>query len=494
MLIVTIDEKEYLRLGLLLEQVFPGATIQMVSVAINPAAVARGKEFRRADEYYFFVMLGDAAPQAVTLGGDWVTTKGRTHRGEIRWDLLRRSAEASARSDRPGMFYPFFVDTTTSAIRSIGEPIPLSHPRHDVEAPAGTTAVWPIRRNGSEGRWRLGPDTAREALANGYVRTGAAKGETTPIYYLTVGEQKKIADGIYEVVGRAPDGAVITSTLDSDERRVVPATQWKNAAHDSTQYGSRMLLQLMPDRRFPFPKSLYAVEDSLRFFVADKPDATIVDFFAGSGTTAHAVMRLNRQDGGSRQSISVTNNEVGVDEQARLRARGHRPGDPQWEALGICDYITKPRLAAVVTGQTPEGEPVKGDYRFVDEFPMADGLDENIEFFTMSYEATRPVAHNRAFEAIAPLLWLRAGARGRRIEKATETYDVADAYAVLFDLDASGEFLSVLHANEMARVAFIVTDDDRSYQMVCAELPGHVEPVRLYESYLTNFTINTGRE
>ncbi|MEI2807429.1 MAG: DNA methyltransferase [Albidovulum sp.] len=75
----------------------------------------------------------------------------------------------------------------------------------------------------------------------------------------------------------------------------------------------------MPDRKFPFPKSLYAVEDALRFFVNDKRNAVVLDFFAGSGTTAHAVMRLNRQDGGRRQCICVTNNEVAADEQKALR-------------------------------------------------------------------------------------------------------------------------------------------------------------------------------
>ena len=71
-----------------------------------------------------------------------------------------------------------------------------------------------------------------------------------------------------------------------------------------------MINQLLPGRKFPFPKSLYAVEDALRFFVQNKPDAVVLDFFSGSGTTAHAVMRLNKQDGGRRQCISVTNNEV----------------------------------------------------------------------------------------------------------------------------------------------------------------------------------------
>ena len=219
-----------------------------------------------------------------------------------------------------------------------------------------------------------------------------------------------------------------------------------------------------------------------------------LDFFAGSGTTMHAVMRLNRQDGGQRKCILVTNNEVSADEQAALRLRALRPGDQEWEAHGICEYFTKPRIEAAVTGRTPDGSPVSGDYRFTDEFPVADGFSENAEFFTVTYEAPRPVAHNRSFEAVAPLLWLRAGSTGRRIEKAREDFDVADTYAVLFDLDASGGFLDAVTEARSVRTAFIVTDDDRGYQTVCRELPQRVDAVRLYESYLTNFTINTGRE
>src|SRR5690606_2773647 len=122
------------------------------------------------------------------------------------------------------------------------------------------------------------------------------------------------------------------------------------------------------------------------FFIGNKPNPIVLDFFAGSGTTAHAVMRLNRQDAGQRQAILVTNNEVSAEEAKKLRAAGHRPGDPEWEALGICEYITKPRILAAVTGRTPSGEPVDGAYKFVDEFPFADGFDENVAFFDLTYE------------------------------------------------------------------------------------------------------------
>ena len=127
------------------------------------------------------------------------------------------------------------------------------------------------------------------------------------------------------------------------------------------------------------------------------------------------------------------------------------------------------------------------------DLPIADGFEENVEFFTMTYEAPRPVAHHRAFEAIAPLLWIRAGSQGRRIGVARDDYDVVETYGVLFDLDACRGFLSAVRRAQTVRMAFVVTDDDRGFQAVCRELPARVEAVRLYESYLTNFTINTGQ-
>jgi adenine-specific DNA-methyltransferase len=205
-------------------------------------------------------------------------------------------------------------------------------------------------------------------------------------------------------------------------------------------------------------------------------------------------MRLNRQDGGARQSICITNNEVRAGEQSELRSTSLRPGDSEWEKWGICDYITKPRIKAAIAGQTPEGQPIKGDYKFTDEFPMADGFAENAEFFTLTYEAPVAVSHNRAFERIAPLLWMRAGGEGSRIETLPATgWAVANCYGLLTDLDQAARFADAIHSKDSIRVAFIVTDDERRFQSVVRQLPGTVEPVRLYESYLTNFRFSMGR-
>jgi adenine-specific DNA-methyltransferase len=274
---------------------------------------------------------------------------------------------------------------------------------------------------------------------------------------------------------------------------VIPKRVWNMASHNAENGGSLVLSKLIPDRRFPFPKSVYAVEDTLRFFVRGKPDAVILDFFSGSGTTAHAVMRLNKQDGGSRQCISVTNNEVGADEQKALREKRLRPGDLDWERLGICDYITKPRVRAAITGQTPDGEPIKGDYKFTDEFPMADGLAENAEFFTLTYETPVAVSYQTAFGRIAPLLWLRAGSVGRRIEKVPASgWDVVDSYGLLVNLDNAKGFLKAMRKVNRLRIAYIVTDDERRFQALARRLPEGIEAIRLYESYLTNFAFANG--
>jgi adenine-specific DNA-methyltransferase len=249
----------------------------------------------------------------------------------------------------------------------------------------------------------------------------------------------------------------------------------------------------MPNRKFPFPKSLYAVEDCLRFFIYEKPDAIILDFFSGSGTTAHAVMRLNHQDGGHRQCISVTNNEVAADEQRELREQGFRPGDPEWEQWGICDFITKPRVQAAITGQTPEGDPINGDYKFIDEFPMSDGFEENAEFFTLTYETPVAVNHNLAFQKVAPLLWMRAGSQGRRIDSLPDKgWEVANTYGLLADLDQAGPFCDAVEKIKDLKIAYLVTDDDRRFQSVARRLPESVEPIQLYESYLLNFRFTSG--
>jgi len=490
-LIATIDEKEFLRLGLLIEQTFPDAAIQMISSLINPKGQSRSGSFARTDEYIFFVFFGDANPKAIGLSDEWRTSSAPKST-DVYWQQLRRRGLRGAvrREDRPGLFYPIFVRVDGTGIHSVGEPIPLVE-APSPDGPEGTVTVWPTRSDGSFGYWQVSPDRLRGLIVRGLVR--AAKAEAGSIYYLKQGEAKKVEAGKFKIFGHRRDGSIIAEANEGSDE-FLPGTQWRISSHNAGEYGTNTLSALIPERRFPFPKSIYAIEDALRFFVSANENAIILDFFAGSGTTAHAIMRLNRKDGGRRQCISVTNNEVSADEQAKLRKDALRPGDPDWEKWGICDYITKPRIKAAITGQTSEGQPIKGNYKFTDEFPMADGFEENAEFFTLTYETPVAVSHNRAFERIAPLLWMRAGSEGSRIDTLPEDgWGVADCYGLLIDLDQAAPFADAIHSKDSIRIAYIVTDDERRFQSVVRQLPDTVEPVRLYESYLTNFRFSMGR-
>lgn len=489
-LIVTIDEKEYLRLGLLLEQVFPEGAITMVTSSINNAGASRAGTFGRSAEYIFFVRFGRSSAQALPLGDEW-NPVGRKSKHDLLWNPLIRTGTNVLRSDSPKQFYPIFVREGEGGpeVAAVGEAF-YGLDRDDVEVPEGCYAVWPVRSSGDEGNWQISSDNLRKLLVEGYVRLGRWRRADTTVYYLKRGERLKLERGLFQVTGTRSDGSVITEAGDYSAT-FIPTDVWRIKAHDAGHHGSSVIRALLGGRKFPFPKSLYAVEDALRFFVASKPEAVVLDFFSGSGTTAHAVMRLNRQDGGRRQSISVTNNEVSAEEQRGLRLNGFRPGDPEWESQGICDFITKPRVTAAITGRSPDGSPVTADYKFVDEFPMSEGFDENAAFFSLTYESPLSVRHHRAFAKVAPMLWLRAGSRGRVITELGERgWDVAEAYGVVEKMDRMPEFVARLGDVESVETVFVVTDSDAAFQGACREIPAHVNAVRLYESYLHNFQIN----
>lgn len=501
-LIATIDEKEYLRLGMLLEQIFPNAKIQMITTLINPKGVARGQEFYRVEEYIYFVFLGSASVEKLNDPMIFTGKKNESDQNDhsdevkkVRWGNLLRSGTDAQRADRKHQFYPIFLDRDTGKLHSIGEPLlPVTEDRVKIISPEGTIAIWPIRKDGSEGRWQVGYKRLKELFDMGYASIGRFQGhDRVSFSYLTDNVINQVEAGIISILGRNEDNVVILGYSDSENFLENPKTMWNKASHSASEYGSSLLRSILPGRSFPFPKSLYAVEDTLKFFINDKKNALVLDFFSGSGTTAHAVMRLNKQDGGNRQCISVTNNEVSDKEEDNLRNHSLRPGDGDWEKWGICEYITKPRIKAAITGFTPEGKPIQGDYKFNDEFPMKDGLQENVEFFTLSYESALAVSHNIAFKQIAPLLWMRAGSRGRRIDEIPSTgWSIVDTYGLIVNIDLSEEFSQEIRKNTNILVAYIVTDDERVFQSIAKKLPKYIEPVRLYESYLNNFSFTNG--
>lgn len=493
-LMVTIDEKEVHRLGLLISQIFNDQRTQMITTVTNQRGVARGQEFSRVDEYMFVVFIGDA--QVSQGPDDHLTTQETQSKQRIDiWNRLMRRGTDSLREDSPKQFYPIYVNPKSKAIVKIGDALPLNTPRTSITCQPDLDIVWPIRTNGAEGRWTVSPSTLREYVKKGYAKVGqrSRNGDSWSISYLIKKDIKRVESGEIKTLGRDQNGVLLLELDKSVERTKLPRTVWHRDSHNAGTYGSALLKKFIPGRKFPFPKSLFLVEDALRTFLREKKSAVILDFFAGSGTTAHAVMRLNKQDGGKRQAILITNNEVAADEQKKLRKKGLRPGDPEWEKCGIFNYITKPRITAAITGKTPEGDPITDDYKFTDMFSMADGFEENAEFFDLTYESPISVSHNRAFKRIANLLWMCSGSVGRKISSIpAEGWDVADSYGILFDLDKSTVFCAKLRKSNGILKAFIVTNDDRRFQSVAKRISSDIEKIRLYESYLNNFQFISG--
>ena len=498
-LIVTIDEKEYLRLGLLLEQTFLGCKIRMISSVINPKGTGRGEdEFSRTNEFIYTVLIGDMriAP---------LDTPKRGSFPPLDWQTFRRRDRNSRRGGKgKNQFYPIYVNRETGLIHSVGDPLPLGVKKETAPQVEGCEAVFPIRPRTKgakemEMTWGTSVETCMDRMSKGYVRAGKAtpnKPQRYIIQYLKDGDIIGIENGHIDVTKRA-DGSVTGRWV--KPKTVMPATQWNRTSHNAEHYGSAVIRDLVPDRIFEFPKSLYAVEDILRYFVCGRRDAVILDFFAGSGTTAHAVMRLNKQDGGWRQCISVTNNEVSANEQEKLRQSGVNPGDPEWEKLGISEYITKPRIQAAITGKTYQNKPIAGVYKFEGDVElekptlMKDGFDENAEFFTLTYEDGNTVEYNKAFRKVAPLLWLRAGGKGERIDNMPKTgWAVVERYGVIKDLGKVSSFCKEVSATETLQIVYIVTDNESSFRSVQRRIPHGVEVVRLYEAYLSNFRLSMG--
>jgi adenine-specific DNA-methyltransferase len=495
-LIVTIDEKEYLRLGLLLEQTFPEAGIQMISNVINRAGSPRTGRFSRVDEYIFYVFLGESkvTPWTTTMLADG-SEPDSADMPTVWFTAVRRGSGAS-REKSKSLFYPVVIDRTTGVFIRVGDPVPKGVSRDSVPMAPDELPIWPLGSEGQENRWRFSAELMRKYFAEGTARLGKRDPATglRPVTYLQPGTLANIENGTFIVMGKSPEGALELALADGGAKSVVPRTVWSQTSHFARDHGSHLINSMLGSKRFDFPKSLYAVEDTLRFVLSEKSEAVVLDFFAGSGTTAHAVMRLNKQDGGNRISISVTNNEASANEQTTLRAKNLRPGDTEWEKWGICDYVTKPRVQAAITGKMPDGQYINSNYKFNDEFPISEGLEENAEFFTLTYETPVAVSHNRAFARIAALLWMRAGSEGRRIDTPpAQGWEVVDTYGLLIDLDQAASFCEAIEAKDTIRIAYIVTDDDRRFQSVARRLPNAVEPVRLYESYLNNFRFSMGR-
>ena len=166
-LIVAIDDKEVVRLGLLLEQIFQDAKQEMITTVINPRGKYRLGEFARCEEYLYFITFGEAK----VLGEpDEDFGAGAT----VGWRTLRRSDLSSARGTKKGgtgQFFPIYINSA-GRIEKIGQPLEHGVERTTAPAVPGCTAVFPIRDDGTEMNWGLTAPSVETLLKNGFVRIG----------------------------------------------------------------------------------------------------------------------------------------------------------------------------------------------------------------------------------------------------------------------------------------------------------------------------------
>ena len=495
-LIVTIDEKEYLHLGCLLEEMFPEARMQMITTVISAKGVVRTGQLSRVEEYIFILEWGGSCVCSSIYNMLDDEVKKESDRS-IEWLGFRRRAPQAKRNSRPNQFYPIYVNNVDGKIASIGDVVQHGIDRNSIFVPDGCTALWPLSKDGDERLWGLVPEQARLNFEKGYLKVNNwnSANKSGTVYYLPSGTIKDIENGKATIVGYNTDGSVEAKY--HSEGTTPPKRVWNMKTHNAETYGTNILNAII-GKRFDYPKSLYAVHDVIRFFVANKPNAIIVDFFSGSGTTLHAVNLLNAEDGGHRRCIMVTNNEVSADEAKMLKDKGYQPGDAEWEKLGIAHYVTWPRTVCSIKGQDVNGNPLKGDY-LGSEPPMhmADGFKANAAFFKLGFLDPTAVSLGMRISEMLPTLWLKTGAKGKCPELTGEQVPdmlilPENQFAVLINENTFADFAEKLAEHPEIQTVFLVTDYEVNYQSMVKNL--NVENAyQLYRDYLDHFRVNRGR-
>lgn len=487
-LIMTLDENEVHNAVQLLEQVFATQRIQVVTSVVTQSKANNNGMLGKNHEYVIIVYIGKARAKHLDYNLFTNFPGEDTDNQEITYISLLMG-QSSFRVNRPNLFYPIFFEKGTTNIVSVGDAVPLEYDYTQMEVPEGQEILWPIHPNGKEGQWRLQPSRLRSILDTDLCFVTRSKTGKQKIKYLTSGIEKEYHDGDIFV-----DSSKIPYKAYRKKRKMTPLSVWNNPSHQSRYGGTKLTEEILGDKRFPYPKSLYYIEDILRFFVTDKKDATILDFFAGSGTTAHATMRLNAEDGGQRKSISITVNSLSEREEKTFVNNGITPRDKDWINLGIAHHVTFPRLKASVLGKTANSNyetDIPGNYKYNAITAISDGFRDNVVLYELTYDSHNVVSGGYVFDHIAPLLMIKSGQFGDTIEKDVvikKGYYVSNTHAVIFDLEKIEECSIEIEKeaekeNSIFQHVYIVSDDNLQYQLAAKHF-SRFEVIQLYDSLI----------
>jgi adenine-specific DNA-methyltransferase len=259
----------------------------------------------------------------------------------------------------------------------------------------------------------------------------------------------------------------------------MPVTIWNQPSHSAGDYGSSLLLNIFKGKRFDFPKSIFAEHDALRFIIANKPNALIVDFFAGSGTTLHAVNLLNAEDEGKRRCVMVTNNEVSAEEEKKLKRAGYHPGQDEWDKWGIARYVNWPRTKCSILGVDVNNIPINGAYQTY--LKQEKERERTIKQITLIDDpSSMKTAQKKELVALCC-----QGKLPQSLVKADSKFIVSEDHpcTILFDINYTEEWLEALEDQDQVAEIYIVTRNNEAYKKAKAavqELLGNIieeEPV-----------------
>jgi len=257
-LIVAIDENEQPHLGVMLKDFFKDYEVHCITIVHNPRGV-QGTNFSYTHEYAFFVV-----PKGKKLIGNRIIDES-----EIDYSNLRNWGGESLRSDAKNCFYPIVVNPKTSEIIEFGEVCEDDfHPSKREIIKDGKVYIYPIDNDNIERKWRYARQSVEEI--KDLLRARKKSGQWDVEIGKNFGQYK---------------------------------TVWIDPKYDANEYGTKIVSRLVPENKFSFPKSLYNVKDCVYAVVGNDKDAIVLDYHAGSGTTAHAVLELNKEDGGNRKFI-----------------------------------------------------------------------------------------------------------------------------------------------------------------------------------------------
>lgn len=327
-IIVAIDDNELNTLGMLLQEIFPTYKLFCVTVVHNPNG-NQGKNFGIANEFAYFILPS---------GEQILSYENRQNEPDIR-PLRDVSGNNNMRTDAKNCFYPIYVKG--EKIIGFGNVCEDSyHPMSaNIVRDDGIIEIYPLDASNNERKWVFARKTVESITDELKVEWNSSRKIFDIIRYKTHFTYKTI---------------------------------WNKKAYNANSYGSKLVNKILGKEQFDYPKSLYTVEECVRAVCGNRENAIILDFFAGSGTTQHAINLLNAEDGGHRQCIMVTNNEVSANEEKKLAQQGYKKGDNEWESLGIAKSVTWPRTVCSINGCDINGNALQGDYGVEDETYVVD--------------------------------------------------------------------------------------------------------------------------